>query len=299
MQPITLLKPATLKDWLETTREKHATDYLPESLIQEIIQRSFPSSEVLHHYTKYHKIIKIKVIDLVKSPYITNWTYNRPPDMSRCPCIAQYIYNNKKPVDTMFHLSFDHKKCLFEILDGIHRYTALKIIYQENINPIDTIPPAEYGNNQDATEWLFNNYVIANIRFNASIGELIDIFQDINKSNPIPELYIKDVQKEKREIIETLCNQWQTKYKTHFSSSQKPNRPNINRDRFIDLLEKMYEKYNITEDNRQILYQAFEQANQYVQHNLPKKVPSSVIEKCIETGCYLFVHPVEKLEKLI
>jgi hypothetical protein len=291
--------PQALKEWIETKTLQKNTDYLPTQLLQEVLRQSFPTVEVLHHYTENHKIVKIKVIDLVKSAHITNWIYNRPPDEARCPCIAKHIYTSKKPLDTMLHLSFNHQKCIFEILDGIHRYTALKMIYQENIQPIDLLTPSEFGNNQDAAVWLFDNYVILNIRFNASIGELIDIFQNINKSNPIPELYIKDIQKEKRDIIENVCNHWQIKYKSHFSSSQKPNRPNINRDRFIDLLEKVYEKYNIAEDSKQVLYQVLEQANKYVQAYPPKKVPMSVMEKCLETGCYLFIHPIEKLEKMI
>jgi hypothetical protein len=109
---------------------------------------------------------------------VKNWEYNRPPDMARCPDIARYIYNSKKPIDTMLYLSFNNIKEVFEVLDGIHRITALKIIKEENSKPLDLLDQHDFGSGNDAT-WLYNQYILVNIRFNATLGELIEVFKNL------------------------------------------------------------------------------------------------------------------------
>jgi hypothetical protein len=272
-------------------------EYIPISLVKEIIHFYFPSSSIIHSFQEEHLIIKCQVKDLLEAPII-NWEYNRPPDMSRCPDIAKYIYNSKRSIDTLFCLHFNNNKKTFEVLDGIHRYTALKLIKNENNKPRDFICPGDYGSNNDA-QWLFDEYVLLNLRFNCPLGVLIEVFQSINKSNPVPELYIRDTTKEKRNIIETITNAWQINYKSHFSSHIKPNKPNINRDRFIELLDKIYDKYNINNENKFVLENLLDHANTYVRRNIPKKITKSILEKCQETGCYLFLLPFEKLENII
>ena len=86
-----------------------------------------PSSEIIHSYSERHMLIKIKVSDLLNAP-ITNWKYNRPPDLIRCADMAKYIYISRKPLDTMLYLSFNNTTQSFDIFDGIHRYTSLKIL---------------------------------------------------------------------------------------------------------------------------------------------------------------------------
>jgi hypothetical protein len=274
-------------------------EYIPGFIINPFIKCSFISSTILHEYTGYHKIIKIKINDLLNAP-IANWQYNRPPDFIRCKDIANYIYKSKTPIDTMLYLSFNNKTQTFDIIDGIHRYTSLKIINEYNSKPLDLITPSDFGNNNDAN-WLYNSYIIINIRFNALDGELIELFKNLNKSNPIPDLYIRDENKEKREIIENVVNEWQKKYPTHFSSKPKPYKPNINRDRLIDLLEIIYDKYEIKKEDKMFLSNLLERTNTNISYNVPRKImkTTSIHDKCVETGCWLFIYSMEELVKLI
>jgi hypothetical protein len=242
-------------------------------------------------------IIKIRVCDLLNAP-ITNWKYNRPPDQIRCADIAKYIYLSKKPLDTMLYLSFNNITQSFDVVDGIHRYTSLKILKENNSKSLNLIDPCDYGNNNDA-EWLYQSHILLNMRFNATEGELIELFKNLNKSSPISDLYIRDFVKEKREIIENVANTWQVKYKSHFSSNNKPNKPNVNRDRFIDLLQEVYVKYNINEDNKQLLEQVLDRANWDISINIPHKLSETIIDKCKSTGCWLFIYTNEKLIKMI
>jgi hypothetical protein len=197
----------------------------------------------------------------------------------------------------MFYLSFNNINETFEIIDGIHRYNALKYIKQENTKAIDFITPGDFGNNNDAF-WFYQQFIILNIRFNALEEELIGAFKNLNKSNPVPDLYFRDEIKERKEVIENIVKIWQTKYKSHFSSSIKPNIPNINRDRFIDLLDKLYDKYDIKSETQYVLEDALENMNEHIKINIPKKLSEIIIKKCSETGCYLFLFKLEKLEEL-
>ena len=275
------------------------SEYIPCNIIPEVIQYLMPSSEIVHSYTPCHKIVKVKVSDILEAP-ITNWQYNRPPDLTRCNDIARYHYFSKNIPDNMLYFAFNNKNQKFNVIDGIHRYTSLKIIKEHNSKPLDIITPGDFGNDNDA-KWLYESYVIINVRFNATEGELIELFKALNKSAPIPELYIKDVKREKRDIIESLANSWQIKYKEHFSSSNKPTKPNINRDRFIDLLEILYDKYNISEDNKNKLDQILYDKNFEISHTiLPKGfLTKNAYEKCFKSGCWLFIYKPEELVNMI
>ena len=291
------LKGKEEKTFLELIEPYKENEFIPLDIIPSLLQSAFPSCEVIHSYSNYHKIIKIKIEDLLEAN-ITNWQYNRPPDLSRCHDIARYIYTSRQIIDTMLCLSFNNRKQSFDVIDGIHRYTSLKIIKKQNRKQLDLLTPSEFGNNNDAT-WLFDSYVIINVRINTSEGELIELFKTLNKSNPIPELYIKDINQEKRDVIEKVSNKFCVKYKSHFSSNVRPNKPNINRDRFIDMLDKIYIKYNLNYENNFLLEEMIENLNTYISFNIPSKLTESVKTKCSQTGCWLFIYSVDEIEKLL
>ena len=276
----------SLLDFLEPYRNQ---EYISVNIIDKLIRTAFVSSHILHEYTNSHKILKITIADLLSVP-ISNWTYNRPPDLTRCNDIARYIYTSKCPIDTMLYLSFNNKKQTFEIVDGIHRYTSLKIIKEHNSKPSDFLTPSDFktsdfGNNNDAT-WLYNSYIIVNLRINALEGELIELFKNLNKSNPIPDLYIRDANKEKKDIIDISLI---------FINL------NSNRDRFIDLVESIYDKYEINNENKKFLEHVLERTNTNISYNIPKKITKSksIHDKCLESGCWLFIYSAEELEKMI
>ena len=272
-------------------------DYIPSNIIPKLLILSMPSCEIIHTYTNYHLILKVKVNDLLNTS-ISNWEYNRPPDLTRCYDIAKYIYSSKTPLDTMLYFNFNNKKRSFDVIDGIHRFTSLKLIKQYNSKPLDLITPSDFGNNNDA-KWLYDSYIIINLRITANEGELIELFKNLNKSSPIPDLYIRDTTKDKREIIESIVNNWQNKYKQHFSSHCKPNKPNVNRDRFIELLDTIYTKYNITNETKYILEQKLDNANINISYNMPKRLTQSIKDKCNRSGCWLFINSIDELINII
>jgi len=184
--------------------------------MEHILKDTFKNYNTLHSYDEKHVIIKTQIKDLINVP-LCNWEYNRPPDILRCNEISEYIQMYKKPFDYIIFITYNSRKSLYEVYDGIHRLTAIMNLYKK----------LNEENNVEFKKWLLNQYVFLNIRFNASDGEIVDIFKVINKSNPIPDLYIKDNNKLKRDIIENVTSEWTKKYKTHFSANKKPNKPNI------------------------------------------------------------------------
>lgn len=290
------IKQLTFSEFIEPFRNQ---EFISVNIVNNLIMHAFKSSVILHEYSNFHKIVKIKISDLL-SASITNWQYNRPPDLTRCNDIARYIYTSKCPMDSMIYLSYNNKRQTFDVVDGIHRFTSLKIIKDYNSKELDLLTPSDFGNNNDAN-WLFNSHILINLRINALDGELIELFKNLNKSNPIPELYIRDVNKEKKDIIEEIVNEWQHKYSSHFSPKLKPYKPNINRDRFIDLVENIYDKYEINNEKKDYLKQLFERTNTNISYNVPRKIikSKSINEKCIETGCWLFIYSIEELIKML
>jgi hypothetical protein len=270
-------------------------EYIPNNIIENVLFHFMPTTEILHKYSDLHFIIKIKIRDLLSAP-VTNWKHNRPPDNVRCHDIARYQYINKSPMDSMLYVYFDNKPRKFVIIDGIHRYTAIKIIKQKNSESLDLVSPGDYGNNNDAT-WLYESFAILNMRFNATEEQLVPLFINLNKCIPIPELYTADNTKEKneiekKEIVERIARDWSVKYKPHFSSSNNPQTPHINRDRFIDLLSKIYDKHRLDETNKEKLVEIIERLNWRASNDHPvRKLSDKAIGKCRATGCWLFVYP--------
>ena len=147
--------------------------------------------------------------------------------------------------------------------------------------------------------WLYSQYILVNIRFNASVGELIEVFQNLNKSQAVPDLYIRDTKKEKKDIIDAIANEWYVRYKIHFSSSANPNTGNTNRNKFVELLDKLYDRYRIDNLSGNKLRKLLEIANQKLSENISSKITISTRVRCKETGCYLFLYKNDKLEDFI
>lgn len=263
------------------------------------IKSLLPTSLEVHSYTPDHFIIKCTIADLLLSSNqkkVINWKYNRPPDTIRCNEIAESIYAKKQELDWLIYMVYD--KGALHIIDGIHRFHSLQIIKRENSKPEDLITPSIFGNNNSAG-WLYEKQLLISIRLNMSEGQKVDLFQSLNKSNPVPELYMFDTDQEKRHIIETNANEWVTKFKSHFTASQNPQIPHMNRDRFIDVLSYVYDKYELNNSTRYLLTEKLYELNTKLKKEPPKKTREAALEKCNKTGCYIFLIKREQLQECL
>jgi len=250
------------------------------------------SRKIIETPTKISYILSIE--QFVKLP-ITNWVHNRPYDPARIPEISAQIFQKKPILDGVFYLNHNSTSGQFDIIDGIHRYQSIITILRENAKPVDLV--FETNPFQGDIQWLLNMPIYVNIYQNLSKGNLFELFETINKSIPIPELYFRDENGEKRACIYGLVDCWSKKYKSHFSPNNKTNIPNINRDRFMDLLSSIYDKYGFTSSSQGEFIDLIERTNSYIGQNLPVnvKLTEKILKKCADSGCYLFIKKIDKI----
>ena len=225
----------------------------------------------IHNWSNQHLLYKCKVSDFLNIP-IQNWCHNRPPDVIRCRDISRYLLREGTVLDGEFSVVIQENEepPIYYMIDGIHRYTSLKMIAKDEPNLL--YPPT-----------ILNSIILVRVRKNLTNGEIVDWFQTINKSIPVPDLYIKDNTTEKKRTIEHIVEKWTLKYPSHFTSSRTPNIPNTNREIEVQTL----------------LLEKLEMMNEEIKNRTHTKISPRCMEKCKETGCYLFLVKLDKLEKII
>jgi hypothetical protein len=249
------------------------------------LQQRIPSLSVVHEYNPTHFFCKCTVSDIVFiQSSISRWEHNRPPDAIRYKELAEKVFYNKTTLDTfILYVALDDSNQL-KIVDGMHRFSALK--------EIQTLCSPE----------LLSNFIMLSIRLYPSKGELVDWFQNLNNIIPVPELYIHDHSKQKREMIEEIVKEWTTRYSSHFTkgytkaAQRAYRRPNMNVDTFRDVLSELYDKQTpetTTEFSSRLMQ--LNETLKIKEHWKNKTISVSMLEKCNKTGCFLFLYKPDTL----
>jgi hypothetical protein len=234
-----------------------------------------------------HQTYKIKMKKFIKLN-MKRWQFNRPANMERATEIAESLFGKRQPIFFVFQCIYNQEEGLFEIIDGIHRYFALKQLnnmLEEN----------------ETNSWFYNSYLLIEMKYNYTKGEYIDWFETINKCTPVSEIYTNS-QDEKKEIVEEVVNIYYSKYNTHFKGTN-PNIPNTSREKFTELVLYICNNFNISSENKKCLLKILEDINKQIQqiiasNNLKKlnpKITEKSLKKCNDTGLYLFLAKPEKL----
>ena len=245
---------------------------------------------LLHTYSSSHTLVKLTVSQLLNAP-IVKWKNNRPADMQRCYEIAAACWNKRQSLDWLLYVS-QQPDGTFAVLDGWHRYNSMCVIHTNCVNPNpDLTSPTTFVG--DAS-WFYNNHILVSVRQNMTYGEEIDLFQSINKSNPVAELYLRTDNDEKKDFINDIVKKWQTLYKSHFKTSVNPRVPNTNRDRFADLLSDVYDSVG-----QQNVEKWLQDTNRTIMANPPKKISPDAFRECEKTGCYLFLRKPDDLHRCL
>lgn len=239
----------------------------------------------IHEYDDDHRLIKLTVGQLLELP-MENWKHNRPPDEVRFAEIEAFIQKRTNEILQPFYINYNSKTGIYEVVDGIHRYSAIKAVKDPNI----------LGK-------IVDKIVFVHLFIDLEHGSLLTIFNNLNKTVPLPELYIgHTVQTSheniiKKEIIQEVAEEWQRKYRSHFSDSTSYQIPNILRDSFINILDELYTSHTVR--NKAKLLELLEIANNKIKEyvlsdvkdkRLPKKISEQQKQKCSKTGCYLFFY---------
>jgi hypothetical protein len=236
----------------------------------------------IHEYDDDHRLIKLTIGQLLELP-IENWKHNRPPDEVRFAEIEAFIQKRNNEILQPFYINYNSETDIYEVVDGIHRYSAIKAIKDSHV--LDKI---------------LDKIVFVHLFIDISYGALIDIFNNLNKTVPLPELYIGKAEDNtnKKEIIEETVEQWKIWYKSHFSSSTTSCQiPNIIRDAFINILSELYTSYKVRSKTK--LLELLECANSNIRdyvlagislRTIPIKFSEQQKQKCSKSGCYLFLY---------
>ena len=242
-------------------------------------------------HTDRHQTYKIKMKKIMKLNMV-RWQFNRPANMERVEEIAESLFGKKQPVFFIFQCIYNVEENLFEIIDGIHRYFALKKLN----NMLEET---------EANSWFYNSYMLIEMKYNYSKGEYIDWFETINKCTPVSEIYTNS-QDEKKEIVEEVVNIYYSKYNCHFKGTN-PYIPNTSREKFTDIVLYICDNFRISTENKKCILKVLEDINkqilQIVTINNPKrfnpKITEKSLKKCNDSGLYLFLAKPEKLLNLI
>ena len=258
---------------------------------------TFPGMEIIHTFCEKHVLMKCTIETLLEHQQkIQNWKFNRPPDHIRCKEIAKHILTKRPCLDWMFYAIGNDDSHNIYMIDGIHRFTAFKLIHTENSKPTDLLTPNEFAGD---LAWFYQQHILISLRTNTSDGEAVDLFRQINMSNPVPDLYIQNTDYEKKCLIEETVKTWTEQFRAHFSATPRPNVPNVNRDRFIELLNFLCDKHGINKStNPQKLEELLYEMNHQIRQNLPKKISEKSLEKCAQTGCFLFLVKQDVLQEM-
>lgn len=272
---------------------------LPNQINVPIIDKYDNSACPLGHY-----LLRIPVIDAVELGAV-NWKFNRPPDLTRIPEIARYYYATQTPMDTMFYMNLNRQTGKLEVIDGIHRYSAICYLVEQNKKPRDLLDSSGglYGFDSNA-DWLYNGsrFILVSLTVDAPDRYLIDLFQTLNKSVVVPDLYMGG-NADKRSIIEDIVNHWMVRFPSLFSASARYQRPNMNRDDFIGILDAVYERIGLSTDSnpKNGLLSLLEDANNNIKKTpfrhkqVMRDCSAAMSSKCSKTGCYLFLYKRDEL----
>jgi len=108
---------------------------------------------------------------------------------------------------------------------------------------------------------------------------------------------------DKRGIIEDIANHWMVRFPNMFSTSSRYQRPNMNRDDFIGILDSVYERIELSTDSnpKNALLSLLEDGNENVKKypfrhkQVMRDCTASMNSKCVKSGCYLFLYKRDEL----
>jgi len=219
---------------------------------------------------------------------VKNWKHNRPCDLNRVDEIYKTIQINQK-VDGIIYIAqqLEENEISYYCYDGNHRVSALKKL------PNDLEIP-----------------LIINILFNATNNSIIRNFSSLNKSCPVPTIFIKKPNEKRDKFKLTLLEVTKyliEKYPKNVSTSRNPQKPNFNRDQIMDKLYDHYVLINKFPNKEEIISRLEFINKKYHSYTIIKnpkdkknitdkqkkkkndnKISDKILKKCELTGCYLF-----------
>lgn len=197
---------------------------------------------------------------------IKRWKFNRPPDEERVIEIREAMKLSGR-MDGIIYLGLVNDELV--CYESNHRRQALL--------GIDSLED-----------------VLVDIIWNATDDMLKQEFIRLNKAVSVPELYVDTVSEIDIELLRKTVDEFCKTYKTHKVSSNKPQRPNFNRDNLTDEFYRIMKEQHISLNDlmeRLMLY------NRELSMKDKSKLSEKIIEKCSDSGLWLFAWTSKLNEK--
>lgn len=206
------------------------------------------------HGTHYFYWIPIKIFNTLP---IKLWKHNRPSDPIRVQEIHEHMKQSKR-MDGMIYLASigDDLVCY----ESNHRREALKGLEDMSHVLVDFLP-------------------------NTNDEILRDEFVRLNKAVSVPELYFSQDPEQLFHDLKSAVDDFCESYKKHRVSSNKPQRPNFNRDILMDEFYRVIKELNIDVDEFII---RLCQYNRRLLVKSKKCLSQKIVDKCTESGLWLF-----------
>lgn len=203
----------------------------------------------------------VDVMSMVENKMIINWRYNRPFDQKRVNEISEKMLSTKYASDTIKMAQIGDSKQLVTY-DGVHRLLSL---------------------NREISS------VAIDIMFSTTEEKVIEEFMTVNKSIPVPELYLAKTSSSGDQIkreIEDFVNTMVRKNTQMSSTARNCHKPHFNPDVLKNDLYELHMELN--ESPMQIIIHGLDLLNNYYEYHHASQLPESVRIKCERSRLYLF-----------
>jgi len=224
---------------------------------------SAPIQEFLEKYRINSTNIYAIPLDIFKKLDIKTWKFNRPPTEPRISEIRDWNIEFKR-MDGVLNLAYvigDGLVCF----EGNHRRLALKDV---------DIPIT----------------VLVDILWDKTDEVIMHEFRRINKSVSVPELYVAETETSLKREIEEYVKWFKKTYPSHETSSERPQRPNYNRDALTDQITRLQRETGLTIKD---LGERLIALNKKYSEKARVKISAKIVEKCEKTGLWLFAWSTE------
>jgi hypothetical protein len=194
--------------------------------------------------------------DIFKKLDIWTWKYNRPPTDDRISEIHEWNAQFKR-MDGLLNLAYIPGTGLV-CFEGNHRRLALRDL--------------------DIT-------VLVDILWDVTDEIVMHEFRRINKSVSVPDLYVVETESSLKAEVEQFVAWFRKKYSAHEVASERPQRPNFNRDGLTDQITRLQKETGISMKD---LADRLDLLNIRYSEQSRVKLSAKIIEKCAKTGLWLF-----------
>ena len=190
---------------------------------------------------------------------ITLWQFNRPPDADRVEEIREYMKTSKRADGLIYLACINNQLVCYE---SNHRREALK-----------------EGMPDDMA------HILVDVLWDATDDMVKTEFFRLNRAVSVPELYMGNYVGEPATVVMAAVDAFCARYPGLKSTSNNPQRPGYNRDKFTQEVVRVADELRIPIAD---VMERLERLNVDMSKRPPKGLTQKMVEKCNKNKLWLF-----------